>query len=93
MVAKRVSRRKPTKSRVLTVVPELTESGVLQVLESPDGSTGFPSAIDPELRRQMVAAAAYFLAEQRGFEAGHELDDWVAAEAAIDAQLRQALVA
>jgi len=28
-----------------------------------------------------VAMAAYFIAEKRGFEPGHELEDWVAAEA------------
>jgi hypothetical protein len=28
--------------------------------------------------------AAYFLAERRGFAPGHDLDDWLAAEDAID---------
>lgn len=31
-----------------------------------------------------VALAAYFIAEKRGFEPGHELEDWLAAEAEID---------
>lgn len=31
-------------------------------------------------RREMIATAAYFLAEKRGFEPGHELDDWLTAE-------------
>ncbi|MET0660448.1 MAG: DUF2934 domain-containing protein, partial [Steroidobacteraceae bacterium] len=31
-------------------------------------------------RHAKIAAAAYFRAEQRGFEPGHELDDWLAAE-------------
>lgn len=35
-----------------------------------------------------VALAAYFIAEKRGFEPGHELDDWFAAEAEI-ARLEQ----
>lgn len=30
-----------------------------------------------------VALAAYFIAEKRGFEPGHELDDWLAAEAEV----------
>lgn len=30
-----------------------------------------------------VALAAYFIAEKRGFEPGHELDDWLEGEAAI----------
>jgi hypothetical protein len=28
----------------------------------------------------MIAEAAYFLAEKRGFVGGHSLDDWLAAE-------------
>lgn len=43
--------------------------------------------IDPELRHEMIATAAYFIAEQRGFVPGHEEDDWHRAEMAIDRQL------
>lgn len=38
-----------------------------------------------EDRRQLIAEAAYFRAEQRGFHPGAELDDWLAAEIEIDA--------
>ena len=38
-------------------------------------------------RHAMVARAAYFRAEKRGFAPGHELDDWLAAEAEIDRAL------
>jgi DUF2934 family protein len=31
----------------------------------------------------MIAHAAYLRAEQRGFEPGHEVEDWLAAEAEI----------
>ena len=31
----------------------------------------------------MVAEAAYYRAEKRGFEPGHELEDWLAAESEI----------
>ncbi len=37
---------------------------------------------DEELH-QLVAQAAYRRAEQRAFAAGHELDDWLEAEAEI----------
>ncbi|HEV8332741.1 MAG TPA: DUF2934 domain-containing protein [Steroidobacteraceae bacterium] len=37
-------------------------------------------AADHEVK---VALAAYFIAEKRGFEPGHELEDWLAAEAEI----------
>lgn len=42
-----------------------------------------------ELRIEMIARAAYLRAEQRGFEPGRELDDWLAAAADIDAQLER----
>lgn len=32
---------------------------------------------------ERVAEAAYFLAHRRGFQPGHELEDWVVAEAQI----------
>lgn len=38
------------------------------------------SSIEPELFRQLVAARAFYKAEQRGFEPGHELEDWLESE-------------
>jgi hypothetical protein len=35
------------------------------------------------VRHDMIATAAYFRAHQRGFEPGHELEDWLAAETEI----------
>lgn len=35
-------------------------------------------------RREMIATAAYFRSQRRGFEPGHELEDWFAAETEID---------
>jgi len=42
-----------------------------------------PPAIDVT-RRAMIAEAAYYRAQRRGFEPGYELDDWVSAEAEIE---------
>lgn len=50
----------------------------------PDG----PVAVDPATRRSWIERAAYFRAERRGFAPGHEAEDWLEAEAEIDAQLR-----
>lgn len=35
-------------------------------------------------RSQMIAVAAYFRAERRGFNGGDPVEDWLAAEAEID---------
>lgn len=39
-------------------------------------------------RRAMVETAAYYRAERRRFASGHELEDWLSAEAEIEALLR-----
>jgi hypothetical protein len=44
---------------------------------------------EPTARRELVAIAAYYLAERRSFEPGCELDDWLAAENEVEKQLRQ----
>ncbi len=43
-----------------------------------------PANVTPERRLQMIAEAAYFRAEARGFAPGHEMEDWLAAEAEVD---------
>lgn len=38
-------------------------------------------------RQQLIAEAAFHRAEARGFEPGHEIEDWLAAEAEVNARL------
>jgi hypothetical protein len=47
----------------------------------------FTSFVDPDQRLALIAEAAYFRAERRGFAPGGETQDWLAAEAEIDARL------
>jgi hypothetical protein len=52
-------------------------------------STATPRAESPTIRdssssqHDQISMAAYYLAEQRGFAAGNDLDDWLRAEAII----------
>jgi hypothetical protein len=86
MATKRVSPgKKTTKQKTPAAAPELTDGAAIAVLES--------TRIDPDTRRRLVAAEAYFLAERRGFAAGNELEDWVAAERLVDSRLKQMHVA
>jgi len=39
---------------------------------------------DPELRHRLISAAAFELYAERGYADGHEMEDWLAAEAQID---------
>jgi hypothetical protein len=45
------------------------------------------AAVSHELRRAMIAEAAYLRAEERGFVSGNELEDWLVAEREVDALL------
>ncbi len=45
----------------------------------------------PEERRRMIEVRAYFLAQERGFAPGNPEQDWLAAEAQIDALLIQSM--
>jgi hypothetical protein len=44
-------------------------------------------SLDPQSRQEQVRMAAYFRAQNRGFARDHELDDWLAAEAEVDARM------
>jgi hypothetical protein len=90
MVTKRVSpNKKPMRQKAVAEVPVLTDSVAVTVLESRRSPAAIPERVDPDVRRQLVAAEAYFLAERRGFTAGGELEDWMAAEAMVDSRLRK----
>ena len=86
MVAKRVVKVTGRKTTRKATVSELSDIAVMEVLESKQLAT---KTIDPEVRRQLVAAEAYFFAERRGFAAGNEVEDWVAAEVVVDSRLKQ----
>ncbi len=43
-----------------------------------------PATIPQDMRRGMIAEAAYLRAERRGFAPGGEDEDWLAAEAEVD---------
>lgn len=51
------------------------------------GSTLAPATATAQMRQTMIAEAAYYIAEQRGFGSGREVEDWLLAEKQIDATL------
>jgi len=70
----------------------LTEGSTIQRPQRPASARPHYSMlaqqlVSPETRQEMIAQAAYFRAERRGFEPGHELDDWLAAEIEVDTAL------
>lgn len=73
------------KTRSGRLGPQLAKRARLPRKSEPQApvESGVP-AIDAGVRRAMIAEAAYYRAERRGFAPGQELDDWVAAEAEIE---------
>jgi|GEM_PF-1619920 len=72
---------RPTVTTDAVVAPTpADESPVVPAVAHPESKSGHDS----------IATEAYFLAERRGFAPGSELDDWLAAEAAVKARGRAA---
>jgi len=61
---------------------EVSTENPISTMESPESE---PQAqeVTPEERQDMIAEAAYYIAEQRGFQGDLALNDWLQAEAEI----------
>ncbi len=46
-----------------------------------------PMIVSESERRTMIEVAAYLRAEQRNFQAGRDVEDWLAAEAEVNERL------
>ena len=79
--ARRVGRKPP-----VPAVPDFGKSKVGIISELAARSAHEPG-LDLETRRMMIAEAAYYCAEKRGFAPGSELEDWLEAEFQIQARL------
>ena len=78
------SRRRPAKKATTSAADRSAKP------TAPENSTsdaGTAWEVTPEERWNMIAEAAYYLAEQRGFSGGHPAEDWKMAEAQIDEML------
>jgi hypothetical protein len=65
---------------------QVSDAGVPTLETEPDGM----AVIHSGERQAMIAQAAYFRAERRGFEPGHEMEDWLAAELDVQQSLLHA---
>lgn len=76
-----------TRSQKSKATPKMTGRGVPVAAKSKRGNSevrpGSGPSISAQERQMLVARAAYFRAEKRGFAPGGELQDWVEAEAEV----------
>ncbi len=83
-------RRSPDSQRSSPAAPSAKKRAAARTAsaERPRSAAGAPNiAVSEDVRRQMIAEAAYLRAEQRGFAPGHEREDWLLAEDEVDALL------
>ncbi|MCX7892680.1 MAG: DUF2934 domain-containing protein [Burkholderiales bacterium] len=71
-------------ARAAATHPAAAEDPIARAAESATEIADVATLVPPEVRERMVREAAYYRAERRGFAAGHELEDWLSAEADID---------
>ena len=77
--------RRPSRKSAIPPATPTTGSGRSGIISEMASQTAKDRAVDRETRELMVAEAAYYCAERRGFAPGHELEDWLEAEAQIAA--------
>ena len=82
----------PTRNTTRVVKPAVKTAAGKTAAIKPRAATARPRAkkaygVSAEERRRLIAEAAYFKAERRGFPKDGALEDWVEAEAEIDALL------
>ena len=80
--ASRTSSRRPRSAGAATAAPRTRAAARTTVARN--------DAVDADRRRALIAQAAYFRAERRGFRAGGEEQDWLEAESEVDALLASA---
>jgi len=88
-MATRRSDSTPTPKTERAVAPKAPARRV-QRAQPKGNSAATATSVTVETRRAMIAQAAYFHAERRGFAPGGEEQDWLKAEAEIAALLEGA---
>ena len=75
------------RSQKTKATPKMTDHGVTVAVRSKKANPKVRPGSGPDMgeqeRQMLVARAAYFRAEKRGFAPGGELQDWVEAEAEV----------
>lgn len=74
--------RKPRRPKRHTLPIQTTDAPVEAQNDQVSEETS--AFIERDRRHSLIAQHAYYLAELRGFEPGHELDDWLTAETNVE---------
>ncbi len=82
------TRASPNSAAVPPRAVAKTQAGVSPIVANNVGADVPANVASNEAERchALIAEAAYLLAEKRHFEPGHDVEDWLAAEVALDLQ-------
>jgi len=99
--SKKPTKSQPTDKKTSVTNPHSSNKDTPAVKQTSDASSP-PNktesikpadAISDELRLSMIAEAAYYRAAKRGFDGSNEEEDWLVAEAEIDAVINEGKLA
>lgn len=95
VAAKKVATKKATAKKVVTKKTTTTKKSpapatkkTVTAAKASPVAEAVHQEVSHQERYEMIANMAYFRAEQRGFEPGWEVHDWLESERLIDEQLR-----
>jgi len=71
--------------------PSAPEKAPVRRKSAPSAAVATRVEVDQDERHRMIALAAYYRAERRGFTNGDPLQDWLQAEAEVNGQLQGAV--
>ena len=74
----------PESKTVAPPVPPMSEPAKVGIISEMASQVATNRTVDAQTKQSMIAEAAYYRAEKRGFAPGHDLDDWLEAEALIE---------
>jgi len=78
------SSEQPDSRTLAPPVPPMSEPAKSRIISEMASQSATNRPVDAKTRQAMIAEAAYYRAEKRGFAPGHDLDDWLEAEALIE---------
>ena len=74
----------PEGRTVIPPLPPMSEPARPGIIAEMASQVATNRPVDAKTKQAMIAEAAYYRAEKRGFAPGHDLDDWLEAEALIE---------
>lgn len=77
----------PTAKKAASSTKKAASASTAKTAKKPTKTKLINTGISPDERSQMIAEAAYYRAEQRGFNPEGQVEDWLQAEAMIDEML------